>query len=81
MPSFLGSWAKRLCAQVMGRLLWDLKQLEVVAMPEYCGLGSLISAHRESKTSLLKGLNSLVESLATPLSTSDLISYKYVLHS
>lgn len=76
IPPFLGSGAKRLCAQVVGRLLWDFKQLEVVAMPGHCGLGSLTSAHRESKTSLLKGLDSLVESLATPLSTSDLVSYK-----
>ncbi|KAJ4265275.1 hypothetical protein NW762_004560 [Fusarium torreyae] len=74
-PSFLGSWTKRLCAQVMGRLLWDLWQLEVVAMPEFLDLGSIISAHRESKKSLLKGLNTIVESLSVPSSTSDLISY------
>ncbi|CAG7557445.1 unnamed protein product [Fusarium equiseti] len=74
-PSSLGSWAKRLCAQVMGRMLWDLWQLEVVAMPEFLGLSSIISAHRESKTSLLKGLNTLVESLRAPSTTGDLISY------
>lgn len=76
LPSELGFWAKRLCSQVIGRLLWDIKQLEVIAMPEYCGLGSLIAAHRDSKASLLKGFNTLVESLSAPLSTSDLISYK-----
>ncbi|KAB5518913.1 fungal-specific transcription factor domain-containing protein [Coniochaeta sp. 2T2.1] len=76
LPSVLGFWAKRLCSQFIGRLLWDLKQLEVMAMPKYCGLGSLISAHRDSKASLLKGLNSLVEALSAPSSTSDLISYK-----
>jgi len=75
-PSHLGSWAKRLCAQVMGRMLWDLWQLEVVAMPEFLGLSSIISAHRESKTSLLKGLNTLVESLRAPSTTGDLSSYK-----
>ncbi|KAH7234591.1 fungal-specific transcription factor domain-containing protein [Fusarium solani] len=74
-PSFLGSWAKRLCSQVMGRLLWDLWQLEVVAMPEYCGLGSIISAHRDTKKSLLKSLNNMVDALAAPSTTSDLISY------
>ncbi|RMJ19362.1 hypothetical protein CDV36_001032 [Fusarium kuroshium] len=74
-PSFLGSWAKRLCSQVMGRLLWDLWQLEVVAMPEYCGLGSIISAHRDTKKSLLKSLNNIVDALAAPSTTSDLISY------
>jgi hypothetical protein len=72
----LGFWAKRLCSQVIGRLLWDLKQIEVMAMPEYGGLRSLVSAHRDSKVSLLKGCDVLVEALSAPSSTSDLISYK-----
>ncbi|KAF5579560.1 uncharacterized protein FSUBG_13596 [Fusarium subglutinans] len=75
LPSSLGSWAKRLCAQVIGRLLWDLWQIEVVAMPEYLGLGSIVAAHQDTKRSLLKGLNNLVESLSSPASTSDLTSY------
>ncbi|KAF5574202.1 hypothetical protein FPCIR_13699 [Fusarium pseudocircinatum] len=75
LPSSLGSWAKRLCAQVIGRLLWDLWQIEVVAMPEYLGLGSIVAAHQDTKRSLLKGLNNLVESLSSPSSTSDLTSY------
>lgn len=76
LPPFLGSWAKRLCSQVLGRLLWDLWQLEVVAMPDYLGFSSIVTAHQEPKRSLLKGLNHLVDSLAAPSSTSDLISYK-----
>lgn len=76
IPSFVGSWAKRLCSQVLGRLLWDLKQLEVLAMPEHCGLVSMLNGHRESKKSLLSGLNNLTDSLRKPSSTSDLISYK-----
>ncbi|KAF4334957.1 hypothetical protein FBEOM_11214 [Fusarium beomiforme] len=75
LPPSLGSWAKRLCTQVVGRLLWDLWQLEVVAMPEYLGLGSIVAAHQDTKRSLLKGLNNLVESLSLPSSTSDLTSY------
>ncbi|KAF5232108.1 hypothetical protein FANTH_13104 [Fusarium anthophilum] len=75
LPSSLGSWAKRLCAQIIGRLLWDLWQIEVIAMPEYLGLGSIVAAHQDTKRSLLKGLNSLVESLSSPSSTSDLTSY------
>ncbi|RGP81462.1 hypothetical protein FLONG3_400 [Fusarium longipes] len=75
LPPYLGSWAKRLCSQILGRLLWDLWQLEVVAMPEYLGLSSIVTAHEESKRSLLKGLNNLVSSLAAPSSTSDLVSY------
>ncbi|KAF5562337.1 hypothetical protein FNAPI_3233 [Fusarium napiforme] len=75
LPTSLGSWAKRLCAQVIGRLLWDLWQIEVVAMPEYLGLGSIVAAHQDTKRSLLKGLNNLVESLSSPSSTSDLTSY------
>ena len=76
LPSFLGSWAKRLCSQVLGRLLWDLKQLEILARPEFCGLSSMLNGSRESKKSVLSGLDNLTHSLSEPLSTSDLTSYK-----
>ncbi|RNJ55773.1 hypothetical protein D7B24_008201 [Verticillium nonalfalfae] len=74
-PSHLGTWAKRLCGQVIGRLLWDLKQLEIVAMPEHFGLTSLLSAHQQSKQSLLGALQKLLESMDTVSTTSELISY------
>ncbi|EGY14159.1 uncharacterized protein VDAG_05323 [Verticillium dahliae VdLs.17] len=74
-PSCLGTWAKRLCGQVIGRLLWDLKQLEIVAMPEHFGLTSLLSAHQQSKQSLLGALRKLLESMGTVSTTSELISY------
>lgn len=73
----LGSWAKRLCAQVVGRLLWDLKQLEVVTMPEHLGLlPSLTDAHRQSKEDLLVVLRNLFALTMSPSSTSDLITHK-----
>lgn len=70
-------WAKRLCTQVIGRLLWDLKQLETLSKAEYCGLPSLFGSHQQSKTSLLRGLDSLLGLMRDPVSTSDLVSYKY----
>jgi hypothetical protein len=73
----LGSWAKRLCAQVVGRLLWDLKQLEVVTMPEHVGLlSSLPDAHRQSKQDLLVVLRNLFEMTASPSSTAESITHK-----
>ncbi|KAL7911492.1 fungal-specific transcription factor domain-containing protein [Trichoderma velutinum] len=71
----LGTWARRLCSQVIGRLLWDLKQLEVVAMPEHFGLPSLLSAHQQSKKLLLRSLNHLLSFMASPSNTPELISY------
>ncbi|KAL6799689.1 fungal-specific transcription factor domain-containing protein [Trichoderma sp. SZMC 28012] len=71
----LGTWARRLCSQVIGRLLWDLKQLEVVAMPEHFGLPSLLGAHQQSKKLLLRSLNHLLGSMSSPSNTPELISY------
>lgn len=70
-------WGRRLCGQVIGRLLWDLKQLEALSTTDYFDLPSLFKAHQHSKTSLLRGLDSLLESMEQPCSTSDLVSYKY----
>lgn len=72
----LGSWAKRLCAQVLGRLLWDLKELEVVAMPSRLGLNSLLNPYQESKRSILTALDMLRNLTASPASTPDLITYR-----
>lgn len=72
----LGSWAKRLGAQVLGRLLWDMKELEVVAMPNRLGLHSLLNPYQESKRSILNALDSLRKLTATPSSTPDLITYR-----
>lgn len=76
VPSTLGSWAARLCAQVLGRLLWDLKQLEIVAMPDHFGLNCLLNAHKESKRSILNALMSILTLTASPFSTAELITYK-----
>lgn len=73
----LGSWAKQLCAQVVGRLLWDLKQLEVVTVPQHLGLlSSLPDAHRQSKEEMLGLMRSLFGLTTSPSSTSDLVTHK-----
>lgn len=72
----LTAWGKRLCAQVIGRLLWDLRQLQIMSMPDYLCLTSLLSAQRQSRTELLGRLDRLTNSMASPSSTSDLINYK-----
>lgn len=76
VPPHISSWGKRLCAQVIGRLLWDLKQLEILSTPEHFGLPTLFSAQQENRASLLHALDSLLASMDQPTSTADLISYK-----
>jgi hypothetical protein len=77
-PEYTSSWGRRLCTQIIGRLLWDLKQLETLSSSSFFGLQSLSTSHQQSKASLLKGLDNLLMTLCHPISASDLVSYKYV---
>lgn len=70
------AWAKRLCAQAIGRLLWDLREIEDASTPSILGLPSLGRAHNETKTTLLKSLTALHDSLSRPTCTSDLVNMK-----
>lgn len=76
VPPQLPAWSKRLCAQSIGRLLWDLKQLDIMATPEYLKLPSLSAAQRQTKSMLLQGLTTICESMYSPFTTADLIHYK-----
>ncbi|KAH8807130.1 fungal-specific transcription factor domain-containing protein [Xylogone sp. PMI_703] len=67
------AWGKRLCAQIIGRLLWDLKQLERVSASDFLGLPSLNSAHKPTRDALVKCLSNLCDSIAQPSCTADLI--------
>lgn len=78
IPTSLTPWSRRLCAQVCGRLLWDLKQLEIMSMSEFLGLPSLLTAQRQTKSVLMHGLINLAESMDSPTSTGELINSKYV---
>ncbi|KIW90480.1 uncharacterized protein Z519_09126 [Cladophialophora bantiana CBS 173.52] len=75
IPEELPAWGKRLCAQSIGRLLWDIKQLDIMATTEYLKLPSLAAAQRQTKSTLLQGLNALCESMYALSSTADLIHY------
>lgn len=70
------AWSKRLCAQIIGRLLWDLKQLDIMATPAYLKLPSLSHAQRQTKGTLLQGLSTICESMYSPTTTAELIHYK-----
>jgi hypothetical protein len=76
IPADVPAWGKRLCAQVIGRLLWDLKQLEMASMSSFLGLPSLTSAHKPTKVVLLQCLSNLCESISRPSCTADLIHLK-----
>ncbi|OCT53940.1 hypothetical protein CLCR_09525 [Cladophialophora carrionii] len=75
VPEDLPAWSKRLCAQSIGRLLWDIKQLDIMATSEYLRLPSLAAAQRQTKSTLLQGLNTLTESMYALSSTAELIHY------
>lgn len=70
------AWAKRLCAQAIGRLLLDLRELEETSTPNILGLSSLRTANEETKMSLLNSLSAIHDSLSSPSSTSDLVNMK-----
>ena len=76
VPEDLPAWSKRLCAQSIGRLLWDIKQLDILASTEYLKLPSLAAAQRQTKSTFLQGLNALCESMYALSSTAELIHYK-----
>jgi hypothetical protein len=78
IPADLPSWSKRLCAQSIGRLLWDLKQLDIMSTTAYLKLPSLSAAQRQTKSMLLQGLSLICESMYSPSTTAELIHYKSV---
>ncbi|KAI1611552.1 hypothetical protein EDD36DRAFT_409050 [Exophiala viscosa] len=75
LPPNLPAWSKRLCAQSIGRLLWDLKQLDIMSTPEYLKLPSMSAAQRQTKAMLLQGLTTICESMYSPITTAELIHY------
>lgn len=75
-PVDLPAWSKRLCAQSIGRLLWDIKQLDIMSTSEYLKLPSLSMAQRQTKGALLQGLNVICESMDSLNSTAELIHFK-----
>lgn len=69
-------WAKRLCAQAIGRMLWDLREIEDACSPHILGLPSLVASHQETKRALLTSLTELHDSLSNPTCTSDIVNMK-----
>lgn len=80
MPTGLSSWGRRLCGQVIGRLLWDLKQMEGMSILRCLGLPPLFSAENQTKSKLLQTFDNLAREIPNPESTKELIDYKYVHH-
>jgi hypothetical protein len=70
------AWGKRICAHVIGRMLWDLREIEDTASPDGLGLPSLAASHENTKVILLKSLERVHDSLSQPISTSDIINMK-----
>ena len=75
-PADMPPWGKRLCAQVIGCVLWDLKQMEVSWMSSNLGLSSLHFARLQTVSSVLQAFGSLSTSMSKATCISELISYK-----
>ncbi|EED20705.1 conserved hypothetical protein [Talaromyces stipitatus ATCC 10500] len=73
VPATLSSWGKRLCSQIIGRLLWDMKQLEVAYLSKALRLPSLVSVQQQAKFALLEGFENLGRSIGSPGSSKELI--------
>lgn len=74
--SGLSSWGKRLCCQVIGRLLWDLKQLEVISLIRVFRQPSLSLVQEQAKTGLLQGFDNLSKQINSPKNSGEVIDFK-----
>ncbi|EEA21095.1 hypothetical protein PMAA_049000 [Talaromyces marneffei ATCC 18224] len=75
LPNGLSSWGKRLCSQIIGRLLSDIKQLEVAYLSKALRLPSLLSVQQQAKLALLEGFENLGRSTENPVSSKELIDH------
>ncbi|WP_237150030.1 hypothetical protein, partial [Metapseudomonas otitidis] len=76
VPDFVPSWSKRICALVISRLLWDLREMRDASTPDVLGLSSLSDSHKAALQSLLGSLMALNDSLTTPTCTYDVVNMK-----
>lgn len=72
----LSLFAKKLCAQVIGRLIWDFKKMYTFPEPSLLGSDFFMDAQNRTKTKLLRGLDELRKSLSNPLSINGVIHHK-----
>lgn len=75
LPVHVSSWGKRLCSQIIGRLLWDLKQMEAIWVSDYLGVTALSSAQKQMKKTLLVAFGSLATTMRLASTVSELIDY------
>ena len=76
MLNAVPAWAKRICAQVISRLLWDLREIEDISSPDIMGIPSLAAGHQETKRNLLQSLDELEASVTSPTCTSEITNMK-----
>ena len=78
-PDDLSIFGKKLTAQFISRLLWDVKLSQSVERSHgfELGLEFLSDAHSRTKSRLLRGLDGLRKSLSSPSTVTGLIHHKY----
>jgi hypothetical protein len=75
-PNDLPPWSRRLCAQMIGRQLWDIKRSQSDSISTVLSTTALFEAQSETKAHLLNGLDLLAQSLSVPLNTLEMINSK-----
>lgn len=72
-PTVLPNWGKRLCSQVIARIIWDFKELEDSALNRCLCLPMLTPGLRPAKDTLLRTLMVLVNSMTERERMSEMI--------
>lgn len=70
------AWALRICAVALGRVLYDLKEMQDASAPRVLGLPSMSRAYHETRRTLLASLESLAASVGRPRCTADVVNMK-----
>ncbi|KAK9367162.1 fungal-specific transcription factor domain-containing protein [Lipomyces kononenkoae] len=70
-PDVVPNWGKRLCAQAIGRILWDFRELEDSALSRI--LPDPPTDYSQSKETLLRALIYLHDSMTDPYNILDMV--------
>ncbi|KAK9248538.1 fungal-specific transcription factor domain-containing protein [Lipomyces tetrasporus] len=70
-PDVVPNWGKRLCAQAMGRILWDFRELEDSALSRILPVPP--TDYSQSKETLLRALMYLHDSMTDPYNILDMV--------
>lgn len=78
ISSTVPPWGKRICALVICRLLWDLREIEDISSSKLLGISSSVDIHKATREGLLSSLSAVSSSLSRPNCLNDVVNLKLV---